>query len=175
MCDKFDSEFSECVENKLEKCEDFFKSFEECLNKIYESKDIEKYLSCKGFLEFVKELMTREECISYHHYVIYYMARRCVNFSTEFRDIIKKVNDILDKNKADTGNMLDVINRIYELYVHKVIRSILRRRLEDEIEIAILCDILSRLQLYLNCISTSDSDHCRNILCSLSSRIHTLF
>ncbi|NPB00743.1 MAG: hypothetical protein GXO10_05150 [Crenarchaeota archaeon] len=166
-----DSTFCKCIEDKLEKCEDLRKSFEDCL-KHYEV--VKEMLSCDNFIKFLNELLTKEECISYHHYLLYYMTSRCVTFSENFKNIINDIKKVLDNYSSDVDSILKLIDKIYESYVNLILRSIFRKNLTQYVELALICDILTRLQLYVDCLSKHNYEYCRNIMCSIRSRVYAL-
>ncbi|NPA69430.1 MAG: hypothetical protein GXO26_01355 [Crenarchaeota archaeon] len=167
-----DLTFCKCVEDKLENCEDFKQSFEKC---VQDFETIKKLLNCDEFLKFINNMLISEECISYHHYLIYYMAPRCISLSEDLKKIIESVKNVIENYSTDVNNILKVVDKIYDIYVRKVIESIFKKDPKLCIEIALICDILTRLQLYTDCLLRSRAESCKSILCSLKARIYALF
>ncbi len=166
-----DETFCKCIEDRLEKCEDFIQSFRECSQNF---ENIKNLLNCENFLKFINDFLTKEECVSYHHYLIYYMAPRCLSFSNDFKKAINLVKEIIENSSNDASSILKIMQEIYEIYVQKVLKSIFKRDINLSIEIALICDILTRLQLYVDCLLRSGYDYCKTILCSIKSRVYAL-
>ncbi|NPA23537.1 MAG: hypothetical protein GXO23_04505 [Crenarchaeota archaeon] len=173
MSKRSDVAFSKCVEDKLERCENFEESFNSCLEE-NNVEFIRKFLECESVPALVRDLLGMEECVSYHHYVIYYVARRCMSLTEEFRNVISKVLETLDNYPEDAEKLRDLISNVYSAYVDKVLRSVVRRDMKAYVELAILCDLLARLQIYYDCLSRTSYSECIPLLCSIRSRARYL-
>ncbi len=164
-------ELCTCIEDEIQKGKNLADSFNSCLKK--SSEDLKYRLmsitnSCDEFVKYMKNIRNVDICQSIHHYLTYLMAKRCIKFSNILINFINTITNNID-------NICKLLDTLYSMYVDSIITNFLKKLdINRELELAIMCDIFSRIQLYCLCVDEKGLDECADIKNSVISRIQVL-
>ncbi len=167
-----EEEFCRCVEDGVENGLNLYESFIKCLDKCHG--DLRSFIvrminSCEEFEKYLRDIRNKDICTSLHHYLMYVNVKRCFKIS---EDILRMLRFILE----NVDKICNLLNDVFNIYIENVIKNSLRSSSDvvKDVEISILTDIITRLQLYCDCIRDYGYGFCINILNSVKSRIQTL-